>query len=73
MDEVVFCDCCGLAVKPEYVSGFKLLIVSENHEEHYFCNEKCKKHWERKQASYNARKNMTGKRAGYGAKGNTYR
>ena len=47
-EEVVFCDNCGLAVKPEYISGFKLLIVSVNNEEHYFCNEKCKKKWEQK-------------------------
>ena len=69
MDELVFCDSCGLAVKPEYVSGFKLLIVSVNGEEHYFCNEKCKKRWSQKEASYKARKTFTGKRQGYGVTG----
>ena len=69
MDEMIFCYNCGLAVKPGYVSGFKLLIVSVNGEEHYFCNEKCKRAYERKERSYNARKNFTGKRQGYGVTG----
>ena len=67
MDEVIFCDNCGLAVKPEYVSGFKLLIVSVNNEEHYFCNEKCKKRWERKQQQILTKRH--GKRENYGVKG----
>jgi len=37
-----------------------------------FCNTKHRKAYERKQASYNARKNMVGKRAGYGVKGSMY-
>lgn len=63
LEEIIFCDNCGLAVKPLWIAGLNPIIK----EKLSFCNPKCEKSYKAKEQRILTKRH--GKRENYGCKG----